>query len=201
MKQKNIITISAAVVAVVAVLGLSAYTFAAGNRGSWGNKEAFKEAVEAGNYEAWSELVGGKGKIGEIINNENFSQFSQMHNLMQEGKVEEAKAIAEELGLPGKAGFKGMHQGKGMKDINFTEIQVAIEAGDYEAWSNLKTGSRMAEFITEENFDKLVQMHNLMQEGKVEEAQVIREGLGIPGKGKGMGMGGGRSCGACPMNK
>jgi hypothetical protein len=152
MKQKNAITLSAAAVALVAVFGLSAFSYAS-EGGGWGKR------------------------LGQ--NPENFGQENR----------------------PDKEIYKGMKNESGKAVSNFGEIHAAIEAGDYEAWSNLKSGKRMAEFITEENFDKLVEMHNLMQAGDIEGAIELREELGIPGKGRGMGIGGGKMFGNCPRNR
>lgn len=69
-------------------------------------------------------------------------------------------------------------------------VMAAIENGDYNAWleavENVNLGVKFTELITEENFSKFVEMHQLMQE-----AQEIREELGIGGWGR-MGFGGQR---------
>lgn len=87
-------------------------------------------------------------------------------------------------------------------------VQKAIENKDYSAWkgamSDMMSERMNSKFsrITPDNFGKFSEMHKLMQEGKFEEAQKIREELGMPigggrmmgGRG-GFGMGGG----GCPM--
>ena len=64
-------------------------------------RQAILEAIENNDYEAWKSLMEekGKGKITEIITEENFAKFVEMHQLMQEGKYEEAKELRKELGL------------------------------------------------------------------------------------------------------
>jgi len=63
------------------------------------------EIFENKDYEAWKELMG-DNKITEIITAENFDQFVQAHQLMQQ-----AHDIFEELGLPGKGEMKGFGMG------------------------------------------------------------------------------------------
>ena len=74
------------------------------------NKEIVFEAIETGDYSAWKEAVGDR-PIAEKITEENFSQLAEMHNLIQNGDKEGAKAIAEELDIHKKKGKFGK-QGK-----------------------------------------------------------------------------------------
>ena len=64
---------------------------------------------------------------------------------------------------------------------------------DYEAWKKLMDGKgRVSEVVTKDNFAKFSEMHTLMTQGKVAEAQKIRQELGLGlhhGSGKGMGRG------------
>ncbi|TRZ78185.1 hypothetical protein D4R87_01250 [bacterium] len=58
-------------------------------------------------YEAWQNKMNVKADdmaekfngMKENINEEQFSKMSEIHNLMQEGKIEEAKALKEEMGM------------------------------------------------------------------------------------------------------
>lgn len=71
--------------------------------------EQMETAIEAGDYEAWKALQPENSPMLETITAENFARFAEMHRLL-----EEAGAIAEELGLPGHHGF-GMGNGLMMK--------------------------------------------------------------------------------------
>jgi len=68
-----------------------------------------EEIIENEDYEAWVDLMEERGMDADFITEENFAKFVQMHQLMEEGrqKLEEAHAIAEELGLDkfGKSGY------------------------------------------------------------------------------------------------
>lgn len=74
-----------------------------------------KQALENGDYDTWSELTADQ-PIAEIITADNFDQLVKLHQLKQAGDIEEAKALAEELGLDelghGKAYKKGFHDGR-----------------------------------------------------------------------------------------
>lgn len=61
--------------------------------------EAMQKAFESNDYNAWKELMNGRGQVSDVINEGNFARFSEMHRLMLEGKYDEANKIREELGL------------------------------------------------------------------------------------------------------
>lgn len=57
------------------------------------------QAFESNDYEAWKDLMDGKGRVTEVINADNFSQFAEAHNLAESGNIEESKQIRAELGI------------------------------------------------------------------------------------------------------
>ncbi len=61
--------------------------------------EAMQEAFETNNYETWKELMDGKWRVTVVVTAENFEKFAEANKLAQEWKIEESKAIREELGL------------------------------------------------------------------------------------------------------
>lgn len=61
--------------------------------------EAMTQAFNNSDYNAWKELMQGKGRVTQVINEGNFSRFAEMHKLMLEGKTEDANKIRTELGL------------------------------------------------------------------------------------------------------
>jgi hypothetical protein len=70
------------------------------------------QAFANNDYNAWKEQVQGRG-VANKINESNFAQFAQAHQLAAEGKTEEAAAIRAELGLGLRNG-----SGQGSKDGN-----------------------------------------------------------------------------------
>ncbi|MBW6441949.1 hypothetical protein K0B04_03560 [Patescibacteria group bacterium] len=70
--------------------------------------EEMISAFENSDYHSWKELMNGRGKVTEIVNEENFSRFAEAHKLALEGKTEEAEKIRQELGL-------GLRDGSGRK--------------------------------------------------------------------------------------
>ncbi|MBU1118787.1 hypothetical protein KKH43_02825 [Patescibacteria group bacterium] len=77
------------------------------------------------------------------------------------------------------------------------EMREAVENGDFAKWKEtVESKPKVTDYITEENFSKFSEMHKLMRDGNREEAEKIREELGLPdkgmrgpgGKGKGRGM-------------
>jgi len=71
------------------------------------------QAFETNNYAAWKDLMNGKGRVVQVINADNFSQFAEAHKLAQEGKIEEAKAIRTKLGLGLRNGNRKGHRKAG----------------------------------------------------------------------------------------
>ncbi len=61
--------------------------------------EAMTAAFENNDYNAWKELKQGNGRISQIINEGNFSKYSEMHKLTLAGDIDGANTIRTELGL------------------------------------------------------------------------------------------------------
>lgn len=64
-----------------------------------GRFEAVKNAFETQDYDAWVEAVGEKHPFADMITEDNFADFIRMHELKKNGNFDEARAIAEEIGL------------------------------------------------------------------------------------------------------
>lgn len=59
-------------------------------------------------------------------------------------------------------------------------MEKAFETKDYTAWKNLmQNRGRVTQVITEANFAKFAEAHNLALQGKKDEAQKIRSELGL----------------------
>lgn len=74
------------------------------------------------------------------------------------------------------------------------EVQTAVENNDYEAWQETVTASgRTSHTIidSQEDFDKLVSMHEAREAGDLETAEQIRQELGFPQRGSGVAEGSG----------
>lgn len=82
---------------------------------------AMTEAMENNDYQAWSELMAGRGRITQVINEENFAQFAEAHRLGEAGDIAGADAIRQELGIRTSNGERvgtglgrmGNHKGSG----------------------------------------------------------------------------------------
>jgi hypothetical protein len=70
-------------------------------------------------------------------------------------------------------------------------IEKAFENNDYTAWKNLmQNRGRVSQVINQSNFAKFAQAHELAEQGKIAEANKIRQELGLGlQNGSGMGMG------------
>lgn len=78
-----------------------------------------------------------------------------------------------------------------------TAMTNAFATGDYAAWKNLmQNRGRVAQVVTEANFAKFAEAHQLALQGKTAEAQKIRQELGLGlGARDGSGNENGRSMG------
>lgn len=83
--------------------------------------QAMTQAFDNNDYNAWKELMSGKGRVTQVINEENFSRFAEAHKLALEGKTDEAKQIREELGL-GLGNRNGDGSGQGNKGQGYGRI-------------------------------------------------------------------------------
>jgi hypothetical protein len=76
--------------------------------------EAMTQAFESNDYQAWKEQMAGRGRVTEVITEENFDRFAEAHRLALEGDTEGAAQIRLELGLGTRNGA-GQGQGQGLK--------------------------------------------------------------------------------------
>jgi len=79
--------------------------------------EEMTQAFANNDYNAWKTLMeqnANKGRVMDIVTEDNFSTFVTAHNLAAEGKIEEAKALRAEIGLGLKNGTgQGSRNGTG----------------------------------------------------------------------------------------
>jgi hypothetical protein len=60
---------------------------------------AMTQAFQNQDYQAWKKLMQGRGRVSEVVTEDNFARFAEAHRLAQEGRLEEARQIRQELGL------------------------------------------------------------------------------------------------------
>ncbi|MFC1768389.1 hypothetical protein ACFLZX_01370 [Nanoarchaeota archaeon] len=132
MKKGPMLGILAVLLVGLVAVGAYAMPFGKGLHGNEALKEAieagdydaFMTAVEAGDYDAWVEAHGDSPRASqmlEVINEDNFELLIQLHEAKESGDFESAKQIAEGLGLEkrglgkghGGHGCGGNHGGKG----------------------------------------------------------------------------------------
>lgn len=81
-----------------------------GTRGDF-KSSAVMQAIQNKDFNAWTAALTANGKTPKIlekINANNFGRFTEMLQLIKDGKKDEAKLAADELGLPGpKMGMSG----------------------------------------------------------------------------------------------
>lgn len=61
--------------------------------------ETMTKSFENNDFNSWKEQMEGKGRVIEMVNEENFARFAEAHKLAAEGDLEGSKKIREELGL------------------------------------------------------------------------------------------------------
>ena len=61
--------------------------------------DAMEKAFESNDYNAWKNLMNGRGRVTQVITKDNFARFAQIHKLVEAGKTDEANKIRTELGL------------------------------------------------------------------------------------------------------
>ena len=145
IKRIASVSLAALVILLAIIVGTSADETDIGPNGPKFNPEnhqAIMEAVEQCDYDAWHALLtenDREPKILEYINEENFDRFCEMHQ-----HLAEAKAIAEELGLPKPGNMMKGKFPKGQRP-ELTDEQKAVmqearelfQAGDKEGAKEL----------------------------------------------------------------
>ena len=111
-----------------------------------------------------------KNKIKEAIENNDYEAWRSL----MENRISEENFIE----------MRERHQ-------NMEGTKEAIENNDYDAFVEAVKGSpmeeRLGDKVTKDNFDKFVEMHNLREDGKYDEARVVGNELGLERLG-GLGM-------------
>jgi len=79
-------------------------------------------AFDAQDYEVWKDLMeqqGSRGRVLDVVNEDNFNIFVEAHNAAESGDIERANELRAELGLNNGIGPKDGHSygaGKGARD-------------------------------------------------------------------------------------
>ncbi len=118
--MKNSTKVIGGTLAILAIIGTGATTALAykgdpnvkGPNYTPERHEAMTNAFATGDYNAWAELMSGKGRVSQMVTADNFARFAQAHALAQAGDLEGAKAIRAELGL-GMGDGSGQGKGNG----------------------------------------------------------------------------------------
>ncbi|MFA6551404.1 MAG: hypothetical protein WCV41_02655 [Patescibacteria group bacterium] len=215
MKKINLLAAIAGVLATTALV--AGITNASSNNtsnlknkiGFAGNGQAIEQALENKDFASWktameaikTQLAAQITKLDANTNEDTFNKLVEAKQLMAAGKINEAKAVTDGLGLHGipgmnfgmgeyKEGRNGKGEMRGMTDAQRTAINKAITNKDYTAWETaMGENNPMAQKINADNFVKFAEAHTLMQAGKFTEAQKIMQELGVS---FGMGRGNGR---------
>ena len=114
------------------------------------------------------------------LNDDQIAAFEQAKELKESGDKEAARDVLLAAGVDEdviKQVREAMREHK-------SDIHNAIVANDYEAFKEAIEGSAFADMIdSEAEFDRLVEAHELMQDGDREAAKDIFDELGLPGFG------------------
>jgi hypothetical protein len=130
MSKKHVV-IGGAIASIVGILAISQGVLAyrgdfsqTGPNYSPERHEQMEKTFENNDYNSWKNMMNGKGRVTEVVNEANFGRFSEMHRLVKEGKTDEAEKIREELGLgqgsgEGRgSGSRGQNRGGKFVDAN-----------------------------------------------------------------------------------
>jgi hypothetical protein len=162
-----------------------------GHRGH-GENQAAETAIQNNDYDAWLKAESRNGQLPDflkVVTKDNFAQFVQMRQLMKAGKFDDAKKIADALGLK---------MGPGEPKVN-AAAETAIANSDYNAWVAAESvNGQLPDFlkvVTQDNFPKFVEAHNYEKQAMdlMQKSRDLMKEIGFKqGPGFGMGMGGHR---------
>jgi len=188
--SKNKKSLNTIIVLLAIIATFSVTTYANAGFGYFGlneeQRDVMERSLEDGDYNAWKNIQDSKTKLTDIISKDDFVKFSEMYNLVKDGKVNEAKKFGEELGLSKREGL--IKSGDNIIDAVKTDmrellesVRLSIENKDYSAWKEAVGDSKISETIqNEDDFNKLLEAHSLILDGRYDEAKAINDKLGVP---------------------
>jgi len=111
----------------------------------------------------------------EDLTDEQRDDLATLKELMHDGKIEEAKAFAEEAGLPSLRHGVRLRLDPEKKQA----LDAALKSGDFTAFTELTANAPFADELTPEAFAKLVESHTLMEAGDMDGAKNILKDLDL----------------------
>lgn len=143
---------------------------------------AVKDALETGNYQAWSNAMTDLNKkrfdsTNENISEDTFNTLQEMKEAKENGDFEKMKELRDDL----EPGF-GMGMGMGMRGhggMHNTEVHEAVENNDYAAWKTAveESDSPRIEDTSEETFNTMREAHEARENGDNETAHELMKEL------------------------
>ncbi|MCK5459765.1 hypothetical protein KAI52_01480 [Candidatus Parcubacteria bacterium] len=120
MKKSNKILVGSLVVAMISALAVSSAMAYQGDYSKQGpayspeRHTAMTKAMDSNDYQAWSDLMADRGRVRQVIKEDNFERFAEARRLGRAGDIAGADAIRQELGLRTSNGEKvGAKYGNG----------------------------------------------------------------------------------------
>jgi hypothetical protein len=96
--------------------------------------EIMQKAFAENDFTAWQKEMQGRGRVTEVVTEENFPKFAEAHRLAAEGNLEAARELRAELGLGLKNGEgrqgKGRGQHRGGRQGNQDQTGFRAQAGN-----------------------------------------------------------------------
>ena len=120
-------------------------------------------------------------KLELDLSSTQISALEEAHELRQDGaEREEIKELLEDVGLEREDMQEIREAAREYKQDHREAVRAAIEAGDYDAFNDAVGGGPLADAIeSEDDFDLLVEAHELREAGDKEAAKEIMDELGI----------------------
>jgi hypothetical protein len=140
--------------------------------------QQIKEAVKNNDYDAWvniHEEHNLNGPFAKNITKDNFHLLSNLHQARINGDKEKGKEILKELGLKKRhKKMKGMRKAKeAVKNVDFEAFKEIVTV-------NSKRDAKILEFVDEENFHLLSELHEAKINKDFDRMEEIRKELGLP---------------------
>lgn len=138
----------------------------------------------------WQQLISNKKSQ---LNNVEYHNLTGQVNMINKGIALGVLGLAVIGATAYGVGAFAAEARTGQFGPNYTperhaQMQTAFVNNDYTAWKSQMGNRGAARVVTEQNFGRFAQMHNLILEGKIKEANAIRSELGL-GQGGSRGQG------------
>jgi len=170
--KKRVIVGSFAAVVAAGAIGVSVTS--AHFSDNAGKRSSVRSAIERNNFTAFQHATKDLPFASKVDTQKEFDAITLAHSLRQDNKYKEAREVLERAGIE--------HPGHGQMHGPRADVRSALEHDDWAEFQQATKDKRIGNIINTENkFYKMVEAHELHEDGRHDEAREMMHGFGMRG--------------------